>query len=115
MIPYAIALKDFRGKSGIYCKNIDECMLNKNQICETSKLTGDWCKSIWIGLYFSLYSAFSIGWHDFNFGEWIQRLQTNDHKLLAAGWVRTVAGLQSLISLYLIAIWALTYFGRPFE
>jgi hypothetical protein len=26
-----------------------------------------------------------------------------------------VAGLQSLLSVYLLAIWALTYFGRPFQ
>jgi hypothetical protein len=31
------------------------------------------------------------------------------------GWVRTVSGIQSLISVYLLALAALTYFGRPFE
>jgi hypothetical protein len=31
------------------------------------------------------------------------------------GWVRVIAGMQSLLSLYLLAIWLLTYFGRPFE
>jgi hypothetical protein len=29
--------------------------------------------------------------------------------------VRTVSGLQSLFSVYLLALWALSYFGRPFE
>lgn len=33
----------------------------------------------------------------------------------ATGWARTVSGIQSLLSVYLLAIWALTYFGRPFE
>jgi hypothetical protein len=29
--------------------------------------------------------------------------------------VRVVAGIQSLLSIYLIAIWVVTYFGRPFQ
>ena len=33
----------------------------------------------------------------------------------ATGWVRVVSGVQSLISIYLLALWALTQFGRPFE
>jgi hypothetical protein len=27
---------------------------------------------------------------------------------------RFVSGFQSLLSVYLLALWALTYFGRPF-
>jgi uncharacterized protein YjbI with pentapeptide repeats len=66
-------------------------------------------------LYFSLLSAASIGWRDLNFGNWITRVQPNEYALRATGWVRSVSGIQSLISVYLLAIWALTYFGRPFE
>ena len=66
-------------------------------------------------LYFSLLSAFRIGWDDFNVANWIQQMQNKDYKLTAQGRVRTIAGLQALISLYLIVLWALTYFGRPFE
>jgi hypothetical protein len=29
--------------------------------------------------------------------------------------VRFIAGVQSLLGLYLLAIWVLTYFGRPFQ
>jgi hypothetical protein len=29
-------------------------------------------------------------------------------------WARTVSGFQPLLSVYLIALWVLTYFGRPF-
>jgi hypothetical protein len=32
-----------------------------------------------------------------------------------AGWVRVVSDLESLLSVYLLAIWALTYLGRPFQ
>jgi hypothetical protein len=68
-----------------------------------------------IALQFSLLSAFQIGWHEFNIGSWITRLQTRGYTLRGTGWVRRVAGLQSLLSVYLLALWAITYFGNPFE
>ena len=68
-----------------------------------------------IALYFSLLSAFNIGWRELNVGDWIQRLQSREYALRATGWVRTVAGVQALVSVYLVALWALTYFGRPFD
>ena len=74
-----------------------------------------WWGVLKIGLYFSLLSAFSIGWQELNLGIWITRLQRQEYTLRATGWVRTVSGIQSLISVYLLALWALTYFGRPFE
>ena len=67
------------------------------------------------GLYFSVLSAFHIGWRDLNVGSWIVRVQTREYTLRATGWVRVVSGIQSLISVYLLALWALVYFGRPFE
>ena len=66
-------------------------------------------------LHFSLLSAFHIGWRDLNVGSWLTRLQRREYALRARGWVRVVSGLQSLISVYLLAIWVLTYFGRPFQ
>lgn len=60
-------------------------------------------------------SAFNIGFWDINFGRWLRLLPRTEYDLKAKGWVRTVAGLQALISVYLIALWVLTYFGRPFE
>jgi hypothetical protein len=65
--------------------------------------------------YFSLLSAFHIGWRDLNVGTWIARVQPREYALRATGWVRVVCGIQSLLSVYLLAIWALTYFGRPFQ
>ena len=67
------------------------------------------------GLYFSLLSAFRIGWRDLNVGSWLTQLQQREYALRARGGVRGVSGAQSLFSLYLIAMWVLTYFGRPFE
>ncbi len=64
--------------------------------------------------YFSVLSAFHIGWRDLNVGSWIQRVQPREYVLGASGWVRSVAGVQSLISVYLLALWLISYFGRPF-
>jgi len=65
-------------------------------------------------LFFSLMSTFNIGFRDINFGRWLRMLTTREYDLKALGWARTVSGFQSLLSVYLIALWVLTYFGRPF-
>lgn len=66
-------------------------------------------------LYFSCLMSFQIGWRELNIGNWLSRLQTREYHLKAKGWVRMLAGSQSLLSAYLIVLWAFTYFGRPFE
>jgi uncharacterized protein YjbI with pentapeptide repeats len=76
---------------------------------------GSWGRTCRIALYFSLLSAFHLGWRELNVGTWITRLQQRNYTLSATGWVRAVSGVQSLLSVYLLALWALTYFGRPFE
>jgi hypothetical protein len=68
----------------------------------------------WAG-FFSLMSAFNIGFREINFGGWLRLLPRTEYDLKAKGWARTVAGFQSLVSVYMIALWVLTYFGRPFE
>jgi hypothetical protein len=65
--------------------------------------------------YFSLLSAFQIGFREFSVGTWLARAQPRNFVLEPTGWVRSVSGLKSLLSVYLLAIWALTYFGRPFQ
>jgi hypothetical protein len=72
-------------------------------------------KALPLALYFSLLSAAHIGWRDLNVGSWIARIQPREYMLRATGWVRVVSGIQSLLSVYLVALWVLTYFGRPFE
>jgi uncharacterized protein YjbI with pentapeptide repeats len=68
-----------------------------------------------LALYFSLLSAFNIGWRELNIGNWIVRLNPYEFTLQGSGWVRSVSLIQSVVSVYLLAIAALTYFGRPFE
>lgn len=68
-----------------------------------------------MGFYFSVLSAFNIGWREINIGNWISRMQSQEYRFQASGWARSVSGLQSLISVYLLALCVLSYFGRPFE
>ncbi len=81
----------------------------------TTTVVGSAGKAVGMGIYFSLLSAFHLGWRDLNVGNWIIRLQPREFFLRGEGWVRTVSGIQSLISVFLVALWVLTYFGRPFE
>ncbi len=65
--------------------------------------------------YFSLLSAFRLGWRDLNVGTWISRIQPRDFQLRGIGLVKLVSGTQSLLSVYLLALWVLTYFTRIFQ
>jgi uncharacterized protein YjbI with pentapeptide repeats len=65
--------------------------------------------------YFSLLSTFQIGFREFSVGTWLTRVQPHNFTLEATGWIRILSGLQSLLSVYLFAMWLLTYFGRPFQ
>jgi hypothetical protein len=65
-------------------------------------------------MFFSLMSASNIGFRDIDLGQWLRMLTKYEYGLRAVGWARTVSGFQSLLSVYLIALWVLTYFGRPF-
>src|SRR5215472_113755 len=74
-----------------------------------------WRDALPAAAYFSLLSAVNIGFEQFTPGDWIRRLQTRVYSLEAVGWVRVVAGVQALLSVYLLAMWVLTQFGQPFE
>ncbi len=124
-VPYMIGLKRHR-RSGIWAvlpeERVHKSRRNPKPIRVTANPTGQrkkpfarWFRVVRIGFYFSLLSAFRIDWRELNVGNWITRLQSREYILRATGWVRTVAGFQSLISVYLSALWILTYFGRPFE
>ncbi|MGH8657357.1 MAG: pentapeptide repeat-containing protein [Gammaproteobacteria bacterium] len=120
-LPYAIAIGRPSQKSHIYRfwpeRRIDATG-NTAQVADSVKIERLDARSWRIfsyALYFSLLSAFHIGRRELNVGNWIARLQLHPYTLQATGWVRTVSGFQSLISVYLLALWALSYFGRPFE
>jgi uncharacterized protein YjbI with pentapeptide repeats len=81
---------------------------------------GKWCRKLklsaaMLAFYFSVLSTLRIGWRDFNVGSWLVRIQKREYVLHATGWVRVISGIQSLISVYLIALFLLTYFSTPFD
>jgi hypothetical protein len=72
-----------------------------------------WHSLIW-ALYFSLLNTFNIGCGNCKLAKLITALQYDDYELMPLGIVRTIAGLQSLISTYLFLLWILVCFGDPF-
>lgn len=129
---YLFALKTKRRKTGIWL------ILKKGRISKTTikerpfKLTAkfpwkniplkkidkinlarrNWDRMIRIGLYFSLLSAFNIGWRNVTTKSLITRLQCRDYTLRATGWARCLSGIQSLLSIFLIGLWLATYLSK---
>jgi len=64
---------------------------------------------------FSTMSAFNIGFREVNLGRWIRLMQPREFDIKARGWLRVVSGLQSLTSVYLLALAILSHFGTPFD
>jgi hypothetical protein len=60
-------------------------------------------------------SAFNIGFREMNLGRWIRLMQPREFDIKARGWLRVVSGLQSLTSVYLLALAILSHFGTPFD
>jgi hypothetical protein len=140
-IPYMIALHPFRsamhahGRAGIWAIWRADRVHQGEGTCYPSRVThtfifprlqeraaGRWWGAVLrglcvplLGLYFSLLSAFSPGWRELDVGIWIARMQPREYTWRATGWVRTVSGVESPLSVYLLVLWVLTYFGRPFE
>ena len=114
-IPYSIVLKRPPKRDGIWKVWISERVRKDLGSEEPVRLNLEFFSALGFGFYFSLISAFSIGWRELNVGNWITRIQWREYTLRASGWVRMVSGAQSLVSVYLLALWVLTYFGRPFE
>jgi len=92
------------------------CSLKKHHYRGAVAKFNEQIRLLRIAMYFSLLSAFRVGPREsLTVSVWITRLQKREYNLKARGWARTLAGAQSLISAYFIVLWALTYFGRPFE
>ncbi len=108
-VPYMFALKKGE-KARIWAVWSEDRIHKEEEEKNPVRMT-----ALWVGLYLSILSAFHIGWRDLNAGNWIARIQPREYTLRATGWVRTVSSIQSLICVYLLALWALTSFGRPFE
>ncbi len=94
--------------------------------CSNESLVGHWpnprlvrlplcVRLVWWASFFSTISAFNIGFRDINFGRWLRLLTRREFDLRPYGWVRVISGLQALISVYLVALWILSFAGTPFK
>jgi hypothetical protein len=129
-VPYflAICCRRWMKRAGIWAARLEEPVHRVDRgtravpVCLRVSLGGkkfafvvELFRALGTAFYFSVLSAFRIGFREVNVGSWITRMQPREFTLRATGWVRMVAGFQSLLSVYLVALWLLTYFGRPFE
>lgn len=134
-LPYLLALRSRDRETGVWLVLPQDRIIGEGSKVRPFKLTGStpfrplplgrWprlkarlrrgLRRVRLAFYFSLLSAFNLGWRELNVGNWISRVQKLEYNLKATGWVRSVAGLQSLLSVYLLALWVLSYFGRPFD
>jgi uncharacterized protein YjbI with pentapeptide repeats len=114
VIPYSFALRCY-GHDGIWKIWLPNRIRRDLGDEEPTRLRLGGFSMITTALLFSVISSFRMGWKDVNVGDWISRIQSKEYTLQASGWVRTISGVQSLISAFLLATWLLTYFGRPFE
>jgi uncharacterized protein YjbI with pentapeptide repeats len=132
---YIFALTTYRHKTGIWLvfprdrvfkgkeqeklrklsSNLPFSPLPIGKIAKVRWVLSRWDRMLRIALYYSLLSAFGIGFREINVRNWITRLQRREYILRSTGWVRTLSGSQSLINVYLVSLWVLTYFGHPFE
>lgn len=120
-----------KGTSGLYLvasgqrlnkgeERLHAIRLSYNKITKSNKLYKWWAKrgigaALMTALLFSLMSAFNLGFRDFDFGRWIRSLQPREFDIKPRGWLRTISGLQSLLSVYLLALFLLSYFSSPFD
>lgn len=107
------------GHSGIYV-NRPKDSLNRKQlgswvgVKHRGKGISAMLRTARVALWFAVLNAFRVGYREFNVGDWLIRLQSREYVLAGRGWVRTAAGIQSLLSLYLLALSVICFFGRPF-
>jgi len=67
-----------------------------------------------IAMFFSLINGFNIGFRDADIGRWLRLLPRREFEFRAVGWSRTFAGIQALLTLYLLTIWLLCALSHPF-
>lgn len=64
-------------------------------------------------VWFSILSSFHFGWRDLNVGSWLARLQPTLFTYKPTKMFRILSGIQSLVCIYLLAIFVISYFGNP--
>jgi hypothetical protein len=80
----------------------------------TTRLRPKGLKVLGYGILFSLSSTVGFAGARLSLGRWISRIQQNERVFKARGLTRIASGVQTAICFYLLALWLLTLFARPF-
>jgi beta-lactamase superfamily II metal-dependent hydrolase/uncharacterized protein YjbI with pentapeptide repeats len=68
-----------------------------------------------IALAFSIVNALNLKVQFLDAGVWLRMLRSRNYDIEGTGWARSISGAQSLVSMYLLALWILMYLGNPFD
>ncbi len=130
---YVYAQQTGSSKSGIWVEWDKDRILDQSETNQRTRLADGFPQSsfshtriggivhalglniVGLALWFSLLSATQIGYDALNFGAWFSRMQPREYTLRAIGWVRVVSGVQSMVSVYLVALWILTLLRETFR
>lgn len=72
-------------------------------------------KLVRAALGFSLFTTFNLSFKELDFGRWLHLLSRTEFSYKPIGWLRVVAGFQSLFTFYLLVVAVLSYFGEQFK
>jgi hypothetical protein len=64
--------------------------------------------------FYSLTSITTFSFKEWDPGRWLNLVLARNYKLIGRGWVKRLAGVQALISLYLLVLLVLSLFSLPF-
>jgi hypothetical protein len=65
--------------------------------------------------FYSLTSVTTLSFREWDPARWLSLVLDRNYELVGRGWVRRMAGVQALVSLYLLVLLVLSFFGLPFK
>jgi len=83
---------------------------SKDTVTERLKADSPW--DISIAFWFSTLAALNIGGRIFNLDDLLINCQRHEYYLRGTGWVRTISGLQAVVSVYLVLLALLVFFEK---
>lgn len=91
----------------------------RHSAAETTRQFGRWlaaeAHTLKIGLQFSIFNTLKQNFRWLEAGSWLRMMQSENYELRARKVLCPIAAIQALVGFYLLAMWVLTYFGRPFS
>lgn len=115
------------GPSGLYLAVAEGINLDPKAVCNAPQVVrrpvsarkGSWVREefrlLRVACFFSLINGFNLGFKDFDLGRWLHLLPAQEFEFRALGLPRTIAGIQALFTLAVVALWILILIGHPFD